>query len=351
MATKTRGFPADRPLPEWRRSSRIGSVPVKQVVSFDHFLARQGFLILDGGLATELEGSGYDLNHPLWSARLLIENPEAIRRVHRAYLEAGADCIITASYQASGAGLQAQGLSKIEAESTIVRSVSLACQARDDFLQGPGSKDTSRFRPLVAAGIGPYGAFLADGSEYRGNYGISEGDLRAFHERRWQILAESPADLFACETIPSLPEAKVLKSLLHETPDVRGWISFSCRDGEHICDGTRLAECAALFDEDEQVVAIGVNCTAPRYIASLIGQVRRGAPTKPIVVYPNSGETYDAKNRAWTGVSDPPDFGGAAVGWFKRGASLIGGCCRTGPHHIRVLRDVLMQQNPSNETR
>ena len=156
-----------------------------------------------------------------------------------------------------------------------MRSVTLACQARDDFLSDPRNKDTSRIRPLVAAGIGPYGAFLADGSEYRGNYGISEGDLRAFHERRWHILAESPADLFACETIPSRPEARVLESLLRETPDVRAWISFSCRDGEQICDGKLLAECAALFDEDEQVVAIGVNCTAPCYIESLIGHAHR----------------------------------------------------------------------------
>ena len=320
---------------------------MQQTASFDDFLARQGFLILDGGLATELEGSGQDLNHPLWSARLLIENPDAIRRVHRGYLDAGADCIITASYQASAAGLQAQGLSTKETESTIARSVTLACQARDEFVSDTDSEDTSRFHPLVAAGIGPYGAFLADGSEYRGDYGISEGDLRAFHERRWHILAESPADLFACETIPSLPEAKVLKSLLRETPHVRGWISFSCRDGKHICDGTRLAECAALFNEDEQVAAIGVNCTAPRYVASLIGQVRRGAPAKPIVVYPNSGETYDAETRAWTGVSDPSDFGEAAVDWFKRGASLIGGCCRTGPHHVRAMREALGRQNRS----
>lgn len=323
---------------------------MQQAASLDNFLARQGFLMLDGGLATELEGSGYDLNHPLWSARLLIENPDAIYQIHRSYLEAGADCIITASYQASVPGLEAQGLSKKEAESTIVRSVTLACQARDDFLQDPANQDTARIRPLVAAGVGPYGAFLADGSEYRGDYGISEGDLRAFHERRWHILADSPADLFACETIPSLPEAKALKSLLNETPDVRAWISFSCRDGEHICDGTRLAECAALFNEDKQVVAVGVNCTAPRYIASLIGQVRLGAPNKPIVVYPNSGEVYDAENRVWTGVSDPSDFGEAAVDWFKRGASLIGGCCRTGPHHIRAMRAALRRQNRSDET-
>ncbi|MCH8149455.1 MAG: homocysteine S-methyltransferase [Planctomycetes bacterium] len=347
MAPETHGAPAGRHRQERRRSSRIGSVSVRQAAPLDNFLEKQGFLMLDGGLATELEESGHDLDHPLWSARLLIENPDAIYQVHRAYLDAGADCIITASYQASVPGLEAQGLSKKEAESTIARSVTLACQARDDFLSDLGNKDTSRFQPLVAAGIGPYGAFLADGSEYRGNYGISEGDLRAFHERRWHILVESPADLFACETIPSLPEAKVLKSLLRDTPDVRGWISFSCRDGKHICDGTRLAECAALFDEDEQIVAIGVNCTAPRYIASLIDQVRRGAPTKRIVVYPNSGETYDAENRVWTGVSDPSDFGEAAVDWFKCGASLIGGCCRTGPHHIRAMRAAMMQQNRS----
>lgn len=299
--------------------------------------------MIDGGLATELEEMGHDLNDPLWSARLLITHPEAIRNVHRSYLDAGADCLITASYQASVAGLMAQGASEKDAKAVISRSVTLACEARDSFLETSGDNLRSGLRPIVAASIGPYGAALADGSEYRGDYGVSESDLRDFHRPRWEILAASGADLFACETIPSWLEAKVLLSLLHEAPEIRAWMSFSCKDGQHISDGTPLSECAALFAEDDQVVAVGVNCTAPRYIVSLIGQVRQGAPRKPIVVYPNSGEAYDAKNRAWTGKSNPSDLGDAALEWFRCGAMLIGGCCRTGPQHIRAMRKALIE--------
>ena len=310
---------------------------MQQTARIETLIAAQGFLLLDGGLATELEKRGHDLDHPLWSARLLTANPDAIREVHRSYLEAGSDCLITASYQASVPGLIAQGISKGQARSIIARSVSLACEACAEFNNSPDHGETLRLQPLVAASIGPYGAMLADGSEYRGNYGLSDDDLRAFHEERWKILASSSADLLACETIPSLQEARVLHSLLHDTPQVVAWMSFSCRDGEHICDGSRLAECAALFEEDEQVVAVGINCTAPRYIASLIGQARLGAPTKRIVVYPNSGEIYDVKQRAWTGISDPTDFGEAAIQWYRCGASMIGGCCRTEPRDIRAL--------------
>jgi len=316
---------------------------VEHTAEIETLIAAQGFLILDGGLATQLEDRGHDLNHPLWSARLVTANPDAIREVHRSYLEAGSDCLITASYQASVPGLIAQGISKGEARSIIARSVSLACEARDDFGKSPRKGETPRLQPMVAASIGPYGAMLADGSEYRGNYGLSDDELRAFHEERWKILAESSADLLACETIPSLQEAMVLQRLLHETPAVLAWMSFSCRDGEHISDGSRLAECAALFEGDEQVVAVGINCTAPRFIASLIAQARLGAPTKRIVVYPNSGEIYDASERGWMGSSDPTDFGEAAVEWYGCGASMIGGCCRTEPRDIRAMRVALLR--------
>ncbi|MFQ5628441.1 MAG: homocysteine S-methyltransferase [bacterium] len=308
------------------------------------FFEKQGVVILDGGLATELERRGHDLDHPLWSARvgLLLKRPEAIRRVHLAYLEAGADCIISASYQASLPGFQADGLPVKQARSLIKKTVALACEAREVFLENIQRESKARLRPLVAASIGPYGAYLADGSEYLGNYGVSSEALRTFHLPRWQALAETEADLFACETIPSYQEAGVLLELMQETPEILAWISFSCRDGVHISDGTPIQECAALFGDISQVVAIGVNCTAPRFIASLIRQVRNGAPDKPVVVYPNSGETYDAARRVWTGISDPIDFAQAARDWRAKGASLVGGCCRTGPEHIRAIRQAVL---------
>ncbi len=302
------------------------------------FVQQYGALLLDGGLATELEKRGYDLDHPLWSARLLRDEPEAIVAVHRAYLEAGADCLIGASYQASIPGLLAAGTTRRQADALLRQSVALACRARDEYGE---YSTTGSLRPLVAASIGPYGAYLANGAEYRGDYGISAAVLRDFHQPRWELLAASSADLLACETIPSRLEAEVLLDLLQQTPDVNAWISFSCRDGRHISDGTPIADCAALMADCPQVLAVGVNCTPPRYISSLLAQIQRGAPAVPAVVYPNSGETYRADKRVWSGQADPLNFAREATRWQRAGACLIGGCCRTGPGHIAALRQTL----------
>jgi len=304
------------------------------------FLADDGVLLLDGGLATELEDRGHVLDTDLWSADLLLQRPEAIRDVHLAYLDAGADCIITSSYQASLEGFLAHGLSKEEARRALLRSIDLAIEARDLYLARSSTTGVRPHRPLVAASIGPYGASLANGSEYSGQYGVSREALREFHQWRWGILADTAADLFACETIPSYAEAEVLQELIEESPDIFAWVSFSCRDGERISDGTPIEDCAALFADQDRVVALGVNCTAPEFVSSLIGRLRN-ATRKPIIVYPNSGEMWDAANRRWTGTSDPSDYVSLATEWRSRGASLIGGCCRIGPRHIRALAEAI----------
>ncbi|MCH7681268.1 homocysteine S-methyltransferase [candidate division KSB1 bacterium] len=306
------------------------------------FLEMQGFLLLDGGLATELEKRGHNLNTKLWSAGLLNSHPDEIRAVHRAYLEAGADCIISATYQATVPGFMEAGLSEKEAKSLIQKAVAIARDARDEYFASCRNGNRGKTRPLIAASIGPYGAYLADGSEFRGNYSISPPQLRAFHESRWEILADSGADLFACETIPSLAEALVLRDLMKATPDVFAWVSFSCIDGQRISDGTPIRECTALFEECEQVVAVGINCTAPKFIPSLITEARKGTPTKPVVVYPNLGETYDDTKRAWIGASESVNFAKAAIEWFQLGARLLGGCCRTTPNHIAEMRSSLL---------
>ncbi|MFI7442196.1 homocysteine S-methyltransferase [Nonomuraea indica] len=281
-------------------------------------------LVLDGGLATHLEALGADLSDELWSARLLLEDPDLIRRVHADYFAAGAQVATTAGYQASIPGFVRRGLDVAQAERLIRRSVELAAQARDEAGGG-----------LVAASVGPYGAYLANGAEYTGDYDLDEEGLLAWHRPRWEILASSGPDLLACETIPSYPEARALARLLRETPSVKAWVSFSCRDGEHLNDGTPIREAAALFASDAQVVAVGVNCTAPRHIPSLLAALSGGLP---IVVYPNSGEIWDAERRRWLGLADPAEYGQAAKEWERAGASLIGGCCRTTPEHIKQIR-------------
>lgn len=301
------------------------------------FLDFQDALILDGGLATELEARGCDLSDELWSARLLLDDPGIIRQVHLDYFWAGADCGISASYQATIPALMARGLSEAEAIDLIRLSVRLVMEARDQFWADPANR-AGRLRPLVAASVGPYGAALADGSEYTGEYDLDEDGLVAWHRQRWHILAESGADMLACETIPSHSESRALARLAGETLDMPVWMSFSCGDGRSLHDGTPIAEAAAHLDPIEQVIAIGINCTPPSYIPSLIREVR-AVTKKPIVVYPNSGEEYDAMHKVWLGQSVPSEFGTFSREWRKEGAALIGGCCRTGPAHIRQIAD------------
>ncbi len=294
-------------------------------------------IILDGGLATELEAQGAVLHPTLWSAGLLHSDPEAIVQAHLAYLEAGANCIISASYQATQKGLMTLGLSAAEADALIVRSVTLAGEARTLFLAANPGVDRSI---LIAASIGPYGAALHDGSEYVGAYTVSTNVLRDFHARRLELLDASGADVLACETIPDYQEAVVLSELLRTT-QTPAWISFSCRDSAHISDSTPIRKCAALFSDHPTVLAIGINCTPPQFIPSLIRELREALPDKAVVVYPNSGERYEAASNTWHGTATPLECGIAAQHWLRAGARIIGGCCRMGPGHIHQMRERL----------
>jgi len=208
-------------------------------------LEHQRVVILDGALATELEQRGCDLNDPLWSARVLIDQPELIRAVHADYFAAGADCATTASYQATYQGFAERGISADEAARLIRLSVTLALDARDAFWSDPANR-VGRERPFVAGSVGPYGAMLHDGSEYRGDYELTVDELTAFHRPRMKALIDAGAELIACETIPNWTEAQALARLITEFPDVFMWISFSAKDGEHLSSGERFAECAAV---------------------------------------------------------------------------------------------------------
>ena len=302
----------------------------------DALLAQDGVAILDGGLATELERRGADLRDPLWSAKLLVDAPELIRQLHLDYYLAGADVATTASYQASFEGFARRGLGTADAADLMRHSVALACEARDAFWADPAAR-VGRAYPLVAASVGPYGATLHDGSEYRGNYALDVDALIAFHRPRFAVLATAGADLLACETIPCHDEAVALARLLAKFPQVSAWMSFSCRDGANDSQGEPFADCIDAVEGCAQIVAIGVNCTAPRYIAPLI-EIARSRTAKPIVVYPNSGERYDATQMCWHGDSATVALADHAREWLRLGARMIGGCCRTTPADIRALR-------------
>ncbi len=295
--------------------------------NFESALKHNEPVILDGGLATQLEAMGFDIDGALWSAKLLASNPRAIVEAHRAYLDAGADCIISASYQASREGFGAIGKTPKEADELIVSSVALALRARQEFMDENTATDR---KPIVAASVGPYGATQNDGSEYTGFYSASAEKLRAFHQQRLLILDQAGADVLAVETIPNAVEACVLAELLKDV-DTPAWVSFSCRNGEDLSDGTPLREVAKKFAVHRRVYAVGVNCTPPEFIIPLISILMNAAPDKKLIVYPNSGEIYHTHDNSWSGMACDFDNVFDVAGWRGAGAKFIGGCCRTGP--------------------
>jgi homocysteine S-methyltransferase len=304
------------------------------VTGSDPFHALPRPIVLDGGLATELERRGADLRDELWSARLLLDDPAAIVDVHRAYVEAGADVVIGASYQASFEGFERRGIDHDEAAALMRRSVELARAAAN----GAG-------RPvLVAASVGPFGAVLADGSEYTGNYGLGERSaavaaLRDFHRPRGEVLASAGPDLLAVETIPSIVEAEALADVLPALGSP-AWVSFSCRDGGHLNDGTPFGEAVDVVAATPGVVAVGVNCTSPLHAPALVS-LAAARSDLPVVAYPNRGATWDAGSRSWTGDAVPEGLGPLARRLVADGATLVGGCCGTGPDDIADVTGVL----------
>jgi homocysteine S-methyltransferase len=288
-----------------------------------------GPVVLDGGLATRLEARGNDLSSALWSARLLTDDPDEIAAAHTDFYAAGAQLAISASYQASFEGFAGLGIDRAGAERLMRLSVRLAGRARDEFPDaGPR---------WVAASVGPYGAVLADGSEYRGDYGLTVAQLREWHRPRLAVLADAGADLLAIETIPCAAEAEALLAEIDGT-GVPAWLSLSCArsaGGLRTRAGEPVAEVFAMAADVAEVVAVGVNCCDAQDAADLVASAV-AASGKPGVVYPNSGERWDGHSRRWTG---PGTFRPELVaGWIAAGAALVGGCCRVGPEAIAAIR-------------
>jgi homocysteine S-methyltransferase len=296
-------------------------------------------VVLDGGLGTELDARGADLRDPLWSASVLLEDPDLIREVHTAYFEAGADVAISASFQASFLGFASRGLDRDAAEGLLRRSVELAQEARAAWWQEREPDD--RPFPLVAASVGPYGAVLGNGAEFTGDYDLDEDGLVGFHGARAETLAAAGPDLLAAETIPSIAEARALVRVLERAPDVPAWVSFSCRNAMELCDGTPFEHAVATVSASPNVIAVGVNCTSPLHIEGLV-RIAASATDRPVVAYPNRGAFWDAVRKEWVDPprQDPrPSLRPAA--WHAAGARLIGGCCGTGPDDVRAIARAL----------
>jgi homocysteine S-methyltransferase len=286
-------------------------------------------VVLDGGLATQLEAQGHDLSDDLWSARLLRDEPAAILQAHQTFFRAGASVATTASYQASFDGFAAQGIDREEAADLMRRSVELAQTARAQ-VAGDGR------RRWVAASVGPYGAMLADGSEYRGRYGLSAHELAAWHRPRMELLAEAGADVLALETVPDVIEGEALVTALSGL-GVDAWLTYTIRAGRTRA-GQPLEEAFAVAATVPEVVAVGVNCCDPGDVAAAIATAA-AVTHKPVIVYPNSGELWDARARSWVG--EPGFDPELARSWAAAGASAIGGCCRVRPQDIAALAGLL----------
>ncbi|HFF8547554.1 TPA: homocysteine S-methyltransferase [Kluyvera cryocrescens] len=297
-------------------------------------LAESPFVLLDGAMATELEARGCDLADSLWSAKVLMENPQLIYDVHLDYFRAGAQVAITASYQATPEGFAARGLDETQSRALIARSVELARQARDAYrAENPAAKGL-----LIAGSIGPYGAYLADGSEYRGDYQRSAQAFQDFHRPRIDALLEAGADLLACETLPSFDEIRALAQLLVEYPVAQAWFSFTLRDSQHLSDGTPLRDVLAFLADYPQILAVGINCIALENTVDALSYLHSQTPL-PLVVYPNSGEHYDAVTKTWHHHGEAcATLEGYLPQWLAAGAKLIGGCCRTTPKDIAALK-------------
>jgi homocysteine S-methyltransferase len=299
-----------------------------------HDLLRSGGAAIDGGLASELEARGHDLTGTLWSARLLRDDPAAIRDVHATYFAAGATVGISASYQASRSGFERNGSSADEADRLLALSVALVREARDVASEAGAAQPM-----LVAASVGPYGATLHDGSEYRGRYGVAHDDLVAFHRERLDVLVAAGPDMLAIETVPDLDEARALVEAL-QGYGVPAWLSFSCADDATTCAGQPIEDAAALAAAAATLDAIGINCTKPEHVGGLVARIRAAEPDLPIVVYPNAGRVWDGAASVWLGDGTDLLPRPAVTGWFASGVSLVGGCCGLGPAAIADISEV-----------
>ena len=312
-------------------------------VKMTDVLNKTRLMVIDGSMSTGLELLGCSFKDSLWTAKTLAEDPEKVKQVHLEYFRAGADCGITCSYQATIPGLMAHGYSEKEAEAIIARSVQVFLEARKEWWQKEG-KAAGRAYPLCLAGCGPYGAYLADGSEYRGNYGVSDQVLHKFHQRRAEILWAAGADMLLFETQPSLHEV-LIEADIAEKLGADYWISFSCKDGQFTHEGDKLTDCAKILSNGHpHLRMLGVNCTPPKYMTEIVAALKAGTDL-PIGIYPNSGEIYDAVTKTWHGeTDDQKSFGAYAREWYLAGAQAVGGCCRTAATHIEQVARVREQE-------
>ena len=286
-------------------------------------LLREPFTVLDGGLSTALEELGERPSGLLWTAAALLDRSDVITAAHCLYVDAGADLVITSSYQASEAGFVSAGCTPEQARQLLASTTEVA--------RASGAE-------LVACSVGPFGACLGDGSEYHGRYAASWAEVRAFHRERLEVLVPTSPDVFAIETMPSRAEAEIVVDELRRLTDAPAWVSFTCADESHTASGDDIA--VAAMAVASRVIAVGLNCTAPRLVEPLLRSLRSADLDLPFVVYPNHGAAWDPEHECWLGPTGGAEIPSLVPSWVDAGARLIGGCCGVGSAGIRALAEL-----------
>ncbi|MDO4813753.1 MAG: homocysteine S-methyltransferase [Gemella sp.] len=315
------------------------------MTSFKDLLQSKKALILHGALGTELEYKGYDISGKLWSAKYLLEKPEAIQEIHEEYVKAGSDLITTSSYQASIKGLVDYGITQEEARQVIKSSVEIAKDAIEKvWSELSEDEKASRLYPLINGDVGPYAGYLADGSEYTGDYGsITKEELKDFHRERIAILLEEGSDLLALETIPNILEVEALIELLaEEFADSEAYLSVTSQDGKTLSDGTSIEDFMKIVGDSKQILALGLNCSSAKNSDEFLKKLA-SLTDKPLVAYPNSGEIYDGATQSWKEDAHACSVVDYSADWLDQGVKVIGGCCRTRPSHIEELSKKIKQ--------
>ena len=303
-------------------------------MDFTEFLTNHT-VVLDGAMSTPLERLGADTNNDLWTAKALIDNEELVYEVHKMYFEAGADLIITDTYQANVQAFEKVGYSEKEARNLIKKAVKIAQKARDDYENRTGKHN------YIAGTIGPYGAYLANGSEYRGDYELSTKEYQQFHLPRIEELVNAGVDILAIETQPKLDEVLAILELLKEKyPQQKVYVSYTLSDDDTISDGTPLPRAIHALEDYSQVIAVGINCVKLELVEPALKNMKE-ITDKHLIVYPNSSAVYDPKSKTWSQPKTSATFEELIPNWYEAGARIIGGCCTTGPKEIKAVADFI----------
>ena len=303
-------------------------------MDFTEFLTNNP-VVLDGAMSTPLEKLGADTNNDLWTAKALIDNEELVYEVHKMYFEAGADLIITDTYQANVQAFEKVGYSEKEARNLIKKAVKIAQKARDDYENRTGKHN------YIAGTIGSYGAYLANGSEYRGDYELSVEGYQQFHLPRIEELVNAEVDILAIETQPKLDEVLAILELLKKKyPQQKVYVSYTLSDDDTISDGTPLPRAIHALEDYSQVIAVGINCVKLELVEPALKNMKE-ITDKHLIVYPNSSAVYDPKSKTWSQPKTSVTFEELIPNWYEAGARIIGGCCTTGPKEIKAVADFI----------